>query len=101
MLFRSDLCNADVAMGDLLIQKVRHALHSNMRLKCLMPIKLLCFKRHILLQQSGFKRPADPGDLVLFDRNNHKSNHHGAFYRLVQHRFIWKRHVTRMALWWH
>jgi ornithine decarboxylase len=28
--------------------------------------------------KGGNQRAADRGDLVLFDRNNHKSNHHGA-----------------------
>ena len=28
-----------------------------------------------------------PGDLVLFDRNNHKSNHHGALIQAVQPQF--------------
>jgi ornithine decarboxylase len=38
------------------------------------------------------------GDLVLFDRNNHKSNHHGALIQAGPRRSILKRRVTRLAL---
>jgi arginine/lysine/ornithine decarboxylase len=35
---------------------------------------------------------------VLFDRNNHKSNHHGALLQAGATPDIWKPHVTRTAL---
>jgi arginine/lysine/ornithine decarboxylase len=38
------------------------------------------------------------GDLVLFDRNNHKSNHHGALIQAGATPVILKRRVTRLAL---
>jgi ornithine decarboxylase len=38
------------------------------------------------------------GDLVLFDRNNHKSNHHGALIQAGQRRSTLKRRATRLVL---
>ena len=39
-IFRSDICNADVKLGDLLIHEVQLVMHKNMPLKYLMQIKL-------------------------------------------------------------
>lgn len=38
-----------------------------------------------------------PGDLVLFDRNNHKSNHHGALLQAGATPFILKRPAMHTA----
>ena len=78
-LFRADLCNADVSMGDLLIHEgvasdaEKHA------------AKVFNSDRtyFVLNGTSASNKVAlgallTPGDVVLFDRNNHKSVHHGA-----------------------
>ncbi|WP_064720872.1 ornithine decarboxylase [Proteus hauseri] len=78
-LFRSDLCNADVEMGDLLIHEGA-------------PYDAQAFaaqvfnadKTYFVLNGTSSSNKVAlnallaPNDLVLFDRNNHKSNHHGA-----------------------
>lgn len=78
-VFRTDLSSSDVAMGDLLIHEgaperaLEHAaevFHSDNTW-------------FILNGTSASNKVAlnallAPGDLVLFDRNNHKSAHHGA-----------------------
>ncbi len=78
-LFRSDLCNADVALGDLLIhegpalQAQRHA-----------ATVYNSDKTYFVLNGSSASNKVacsaivTPGDLVLFDRNNHKSVTQGA-----------------------
>jgi ornithine decarboxylase len=80
-LFRADLCNADVSLGDLLIHEgaalaaERHAaevFHSDETF-------------FVLNGTSASNKVAlgallTPGDVVLFDRNNHKSVHHGALF---------------------
>lgn len=58
MLFRSDLCNADVAMGDLLIHEGAPCIAQQHAAKVFNADKTYF---HLLLQQSGFKRPADTG----------------------------------------
>ena len=42
-VFRSDLCNADVALGDLLIHEVQHVRLNNMRRKYIMQIKHISY----------------------------------------------------------
>ncbi|ELQ5999361.1 ornithine decarboxylase [Cronobacter turicensis] len=78
-VFRADMCNADVKLGDLLIHegsakdaqkfaaKVFHADKTYFVLNGTSAANKVV--TNALLTQ---------GDLVLFDRNNHKSNHHGA-----------------------
>jgi ornithine decarboxylase len=77
-LFRADLCNADVSMGMLIhegaaLEAEKHAakvFHSDQTY-------------FVLNGTSASNKVAlgallTPGDVVLFDRNNHKSVHHGA-----------------------
>ena len=74
-LFRSDLCNADVAMGDLLI-------HEGAPLKAQKAAAKIynADKTYFVLNgtSASNKVVLTPGDLVLYDRNNHKSVNHGA-----------------------
>ncbi|EKT53099.1 ornithine decarboxylase [Providencia sneebia] len=78
-LFRTDLCNADVAMGDLLIHEgaAKEAQKFAARV-------FNADKTYFVLNGTSSSNKVvlnallTPGDLVLFDRNNHKSNHHGA-----------------------
>jgi len=78
-LFRTDLCNADVDMGDLLIHEgapaeaeanAAQVFHAD--------------RTYFVLNGTSMSNKVvtsallAPGDLVLFDRNNHKSIHHGA-----------------------
>ncbi|KAA8997646.1 ornithine decarboxylase [Affinibrenneria salicis] len=78
-IFRSDICNADVKLGDLLIHEgaakaaqkyAARVFHAD--------------KTYFVLNGTSAANKVvtnallTPGDLVLFDRNNHKSNHHGA-----------------------
>ena len=78
-VFRSDMCNADVKLGDLLIHEgsAKHAQKFAAKV-------FNADKTYFVLNgtSSANKVVANAlltrGDLVLFDRNNHKSNHHGA-----------------------
>lgn len=78
-LFRSDLCNADVAMGDLLI-------HEGAPLKAQKASAKIynADKTYFVLNGTSASNKVvlnaalTPGDLVLYDRNNHKSVNHGA-----------------------
>ena len=78
-LFRSDLCNADVAMGDLLI-------HEGAPLKAQKAAAKIynADKTYFVLNVTSASNKVvlnaalTPGDLVLYDRNNHKSVNHGA-----------------------
>lgn len=78
-LFRSDLCNADVAMGDLLI-------HEGAPLKAQKAAAKIynADKTYFVLNGTSASNKVvlnaalTPGDLVLYDRNNHKSVNHGA-----------------------
>lgn len=78
-LFRSDLCNADVAMGDLLI-------HEGAPLKAQKAAARIynADKTYFVLNGTSASNKVvlnaalTPGDLVLYDRNNHKSVNHGA-----------------------
>ncbi|WP_318389031.1 ornithine decarboxylase SpeF [Enterobacter sp.] len=78
-LFRSDLCNADVAMGDLLIHEGAPCTAQQHAAKV-----FNADKTYFVLNGTSSSNKVvlnallTPGDLVLFDRNNHKSNHHGA-----------------------
>ncbi|HDR1056942.1 TPA: ornithine decarboxylase SpeF [Pasteurella multocida] len=78
-IFRSDICNADVKLGDLLIHEgaacdaQKHAAQV-----------FNADKTYFVLNGTSSANKVvtnallTPGDLVLFDRNNHKSIHHGA-----------------------
>lgn len=78
-LFRSDLCNADVSMGDLLIHEGAPSTAQQHAAKV-----FNADKTYFVLNGTSSSNKVvlnallTPGDLVLFDRNNHKSNHHGA-----------------------
>lgn len=78
-LFRTDLCNADVAMGDLLIHEGAAKEAQKFAAKV-----FNADKTYFVLNGTSSSNKVvlnallTPGDLVLFDRNNHKSNHHGA-----------------------
>ena len=84
-------------MGDLLIHE-GCAVHcpAGMRQKSSTPIKpTSCSTVRPPLTKWCSTRFSTPGDLVLFDRNNHKSNHHGALLQAgCRRRSIWKPHVT-------
>lgn len=78
-IFRADLCNADVSMGDLLIHEGAPRLAQEEAAKI-----YNADKTYFVLNGTSSANKVvlnallTPGDLVLFDRNNHKSNHHGA-----------------------
>ncbi|QLK59985.1 ornithine decarboxylase SpeF [Enterobacteriaceae bacterium Kacie_13] len=78
-LFRSDMCNADVKLGDLLIHEGAPCSAQKHAAKVFNADKTY----FVLNGTSASNKVATNalltrGDLVLFDRNNHKSNHHGA-----------------------
>ena len=78
-IFRADLCNADVAMGDLLIHEgaageaEKHAAKVFNADKTYFVLNGTSTSNKVVLTSL-----LTPGDLVLFDRNNHKSCHQGA-----------------------
>ncbi len=78
-LFRSDLCNADAEMGDLLIHEGAPCQSEKLAAKV-----YNADKTYFVLNGTSASNKVvlnallTPGDLVLFDRNNHKSIHHGA-----------------------
>lgn len=78
-VFRADLCNADVSMGDLLIHEGAPCAAQQAAAKI-----YNADKTYFVLNGTSSSNKVvlnallAPGDLVLFDRNNHKSNHHGA-----------------------
>lgn len=78
-VFRADLCNADVSMGDLLIHEGAPCAAQRAAAKV-----YNADKTYFVLNGTSASNKVvlnallTPGDLVLFDRNNHKSNHHGA-----------------------
>ncbi|OOF66032.1 ornithine decarboxylase SpeF [Rodentibacter caecimuris] len=78
-IFRSDICNADVKLGDLLIHEgaacdaQQHAAQVFNADKTYFVLNGTSASNKVVLNAL-----LSPGDLVLFDRNNHKSNHHGA-----------------------
>ncbi|WP_196062131.1 MULTISPECIES: ornithine decarboxylase SpeF [unclassified Serratia (in: enterobacteria)] len=78
-LFRSDMCNADVKLGDLLIHEGAPCDAQKHAAKV-----FNADKTYFVLNGTSASNKVvtnallSRGDLVLFDRNNHKSNHHGA-----------------------
>ena len=78
-LFRADLCNADVSMGDLLIHEgapydaEQHAASVFNSDETFFVLNGTSASNKVALGAL-----LTPGDIVLFDRNNHKSVHHGA-----------------------
>ncbi|HEY1844159.1 MAG TPA: ornithine decarboxylase [Buttiauxella sp.] len=78
-VFRADMCNADVKLGDLLIHEgsAKHAQKFAAKV-------FHADKTYFVLNGTSAANKVvtnallTRGDLVLFDRNNHKSNHHGA-----------------------
>jgi len=78
-IFRNDLCNADVDLGDLLIhvgaavEAQRHAAQVFGADRTYFVLNGTSSSNKVVTH-SALRR----GDLVLFDRNNHKSLHHGA-----------------------
>src|SRR5690349_18816246 len=78
-IFRNDLCNADVELGDLLIH-VGAAVEAQKHAARVFGADRTYFvlngtsASNKVVTHSALHR----GDLVLFDRNNHKSLHHGA-----------------------
>ncbi|HVP30047.1 MAG TPA: ornithine decarboxylase [Myxococcota bacterium] len=78
-IFRNDLCNADIDLGDLLIHEgaaeeaERHAAKVFGADKTYFVLNGTTTSNKVV-ENAVLKR----GDLVLFDRNNHKSIHHGA-----------------------
>lgn len=78
-VFRADMCNADVKLGDLLIHEgsAKHAQKFAAKF-------FNADKTYFVLNGTSAANKVvtnallTRGDLVLFDRNNHKSNHHGA-----------------------
>jgi arginine/lysine/ornithine decarboxylase len=78
-IFRNDLCNADVGLGDLLIHEgpaaeaQRYAAHVFGADKTYFVLNGTSTSNKVVTN-AVLRR----GDLVLFDRNNHKSLHHGA-----------------------
>lgn len=78
-LFRSDLCNADVRLGDLLIHEgpacdaQQHAAQVYNADKTYFVLNGTSSANKMVLNAL-----LAPGDMVLYDRNNHKSVCHGA-----------------------
>ena len=78
-IFRSDLCNADVSMGDLLIHEGAPCESQKAAAKI-----YNADKTYFVLNGTSASNKVvlnaclTPGDLVLYDRNNHKSINHGA-----------------------
>jgi ornithine decarboxylase len=78
-VFRADMCNADVKLGDLLIHEgsAKHAQKFAAKV-------FNADKTYFVLNGTSAANKVvtnallTRGELVLFDRNNHKSNHHGA-----------------------
>jgi len=78
-VFRADMCNADVKLGDLLIHEGSAKDAQKFAAKVFNADKTY----FVLNGTSAANKVVSNalltrGDLVLFDRNNHKSNHHGA-----------------------
>jgi arginine/lysine/ornithine decarboxylase len=78
-IFRNDLCNADVDLGDLLIhvgaavEAQRHAAQVFGADRTYFVLNGTSSSNKVVTHSALHR-----GDLVLFDRNNHKSLHHGA-----------------------
>ena len=78
-VFRSDLCNADVKLGDLLIHE-GPALAAQMHAARVFNADKTYFVLNgtSASNQVVLNAVLAPGDIVLYDRNNHKSISHGA-----------------------
>jgi ornithine decarboxylase len=93
------MCNADVKLGDLLIHEgsAKHAQKFAAKV-------FNADKTYFVLNGTSAANKVvtnallTRGDLVLFDRNNHKSNHHGALIQAGQRRSTLKRRATRLVL---
>lgn len=78
-VFRADLCNSDVSMGDLMIHEGAPCEAEKFAARA-----YNADKTYFVLNGTSASNKVvlgavlAPGDLVLFDRNNHKSNHNGA-----------------------
>ncbi|MCA3554474.1 ornithine decarboxylase [Aestuariivirga sp.] len=78
-IFRNDLCNADIELGDLLIHEGAAADAQRFAAKV-----FGADRTYFVLNGTSTSNKVvatallREGDLVLFDRNNHKSVHHGA-----------------------
>lgn len=78
-LFRADLCNADVSMGDLLIHEgVPYDAEAHAAEVFNSDETYFVLNGTSSSNKVALGALLTPGDLVLFDRNNHKSIHHGA-----------------------
>jgi ornithine decarboxylase len=77
-VFRADMCNADVKLGDLLIHEGLPNTRRSSRRRSSTPIKPTSSSTAPRANKVVTNALLTRGDLVLFDRNNHKSNHHGA-----------------------
>ncbi|WP_397448366.1 ornithine decarboxylase [Pseudomonas sp. NA-150] len=81
-LFRADRCNADVEMGDLLIHEGPPLVAQKRAAKV-----YNADKTYFVLNGTSTSNKVvisallTPGDVVLFDRNNHKSVHHAALFQ--------------------
>ncbi|MBM0911801.1 ornithine decarboxylase, partial [Escherichia coli] len=83
MLFRFDLCNADVAKGDLLIPEGASCIAQQQAAKVFNDDKTyFVVNGTSSADKVVLNALLTAGDLVLFDRNNHKSNHHGALLQV-------------------
>jgi len=77
--FFGDLCNADVAMGDLLIHEGAPLTAQKAAAKVFNADKTYFVLNGTSASNKVVLNAAlTPGDLVLYDRNNHKSINHGA-----------------------
>jgi ornithine decarboxylase len=81
-LFRADRCNADVEMGDLLIHEGA-PLEAQKRAARVYNADKTYFVLNGTSTSNKVVTQAllTPGDVVLFDRNNHKSIHQGALFQ--------------------
>jgi ornithine decarboxylase len=93
------MCNADVKLGDLLIHEgsAKHAQKFAAKV-------FNADKTYFVLNGTSAANKVvtnallTRGDLVLFDRNNHKSNHHGALIQAGATPVYLKRRATRSVL---
>jgi ornithine decarboxylase len=78
-VFRDDICNAMVSLGDLLIHE-GPALEAQRSAAKIFGSDRTYFVLNGTSSSNKVVNTAllSSGDVVLFDRNNHKSNHHGA-----------------------
>jgi ornithine decarboxylase len=78
-IFRSDICNADVALGDLLIHEGPAMEAEKYAAKVYNADKTYFVMNGTSTANTvAVNAVAAPGDLVLFDRNNHKSIYNAA-----------------------